>query len=442
MNFDQKNKNWLTPLLRWISGAATRHDEQSLDAMAKDDPFLAESLGGYRSQADGRHAETITRLKANLRRRTRRQRGAGFYVLRIAAIGAVLVAAWFVFRQFGQNDPAQLNMAERTVPIYDESAVQPSTSSAQQAAESIADATMDTAALQTFSKKNNETPDTGADQLADSGEKKSSLKYAPAEPPAPKIFKEEEHISMMTDSSPVIAETDAAMLLRKENAEMPVQAKDKAKAGQDIAVKRNSREDALPSAATLNAPASSPDQVRMITGQITGESGEPLIGANVLAKGTDVGTITDMKGNYSITLPQEASSLQIAYVGYTTLEVILNGENHLDIQLSESGTALSEIVVTGLGISRKVISPKPKGGFKKFEKYLRKNMRKPAPSADGQSSGVVQVRFRILENGQLADFQPSSSLGQPFLDEAVRLLKQGPGWRGEPGTFTTYSIRF
>ncbi len=439
MSFEQKNKNWLTPLLRWISGEATRHDEQSLDALAKDDPFLADALDGYRSQADGHHAETVTRLKANLRRRTRKQRGAGFYVLRVAAIGAVLVAAWIVFQQFNQSETMQADMAEQVPQAQEKPAAQTAPSATQPEPESLS-AAEDTAVSQSFSKKKSETPGIEADQLALSDDKKPALKYAPAEAQAPQVFEEEKIV--VADSSPVVAEADVAISQKKETPEVQVQAMENAQAGQDVAAKRKSADRPMPPAAALNAPAQSPKQSRTITGTITDESGEPLIGANVLAKGTAVGATTGIDGSYSINVPAGTSALQFAYVGFTTLEVNLADENRLDVQLSKGGAELSEVVVTGLSRSRKVISPKPKGGFKKFEKYLRENMRRPDSAAAVQASGEVTVRFRILKNGTLADFQPSGSLGQEFKDEAVRLLREGPDWRGEPNAFTTYTIRF
>lgn len=442
MSFEQKNKNWLTPLLRWISGEATRHDERSLDAMAKDDSFLADALDGYRSQADGHHAESVTRLKAKLRTRTRKHRGAGFYVLRVAAIGAVLVAAWFVFRQFDQSETAQADMAERATQTQEQPTAQIAPTPAQPEPEGLAEAAGDSAESQPFSKKKSKTPDTETDQFAFSEEKKPALKYAPAEPPAPKVLTEEKIVA--ADTSPVIAAADAVISQKKESPEVQVQAFEHAKAGQEKVAKRKSDDRAMPPAAALNAPVQAPDQARMITGTITDESGQPLIGASVLAKGTAVGAITDFDGNYSINVPAGVQALQFSYTGFTTLEVNLGTENRLDAELSESGTALSEVVVTGLGSSRdrKIISPKPKGGFKKFEKYLRENMRRPDSTAATQVSGVVSVRFRILEHGKLTDFQTTSSLGQEFQDEAVRLLREGPEWRGEPNTFTTYAIRF
>ena len=112
MDFKSKNINWLTPLLRWISGEATLRDEQSLERAAQDDPFLADALDGYRSLPAGEHAAAVTRLKAQLRRRHQQRRGIGIYLLRAAAFVAVLVTAWAVYSHFYQNKTSLTGMAE------------------------------------------------------------------------------------------------------------------------------------------------------------------------------------------------------------------------------------------------------------------------------------------------------------------------------------------
>ncbi len=91
---------------------------------------------------------------------------------------------------------------------------------------------------------------------------------------------------------------------------------------------------------------------RTITGTITDESGEPLIGASLIVKGTSTGTITDIDGTYSLKVPDGSSDiLIISYTGYGTKEVVLGASNVLDTQLVE-GLELAEVVVTGLGIRR------------------------------------------------------------------------------------------
>jgi TonB-dependent SusC/RagA subfamily outer membrane receptor len=90
---------------------------------------------------------------------------------------------------------------------------------------------------------------------------------------------------------------------------------------------------------------------RTVSGTITDVNGEALIGANVLVKGTSVGTITDIDGSYSLEVPDGTTILVISYTGYTTKEMDIANTSVADIVLSE-GQLLDEIVVTGLGIKK------------------------------------------------------------------------------------------
>ncbi|MCG8330044.1 MAG: SusC/RagA family TonB-linked outer membrane protein [Chitinophagales bacterium] len=89
-----------------------------------------------------------------------------------------------------------------------------------------------------------------------------------------------------------------------------------------------------------------------ISGTITdANSGEPLIGVNVLVKDATTGTITDFDGKYVVNVPAESEVLTFSFIGYATQEVAINGRNVIDIELAE-GVALDEITVTALGIAR------------------------------------------------------------------------------------------
>lgn len=84
-----------------------------------------------------------------------------------------------------------------------------------------------------------------------------------------------------------------------------------------------------------------------ITGNITDTSGEALIGATVLEKGTKNGTVSDFNGNYDLTVSSANATLLISYTGYTNSEIVLEGQDRLDITLNESAEMLEEVVVTG-----------------------------------------------------------------------------------------------
>ncbi len=90
---------------------------------------------------------------------------------------------------------------------------------------------------------------------------------------------------------------------------------------------------------------------RTVTGTITDVGGEALIGANVLMKGSTLGTVTDIDGSYSLSVPDGTTTLVVSYTGFETQEIDITGLSVVDIALAE-GQLLDEIVVTGLGIKK------------------------------------------------------------------------------------------
>lgn len=89
-----------------------------------------------------------------------------------------------------------------------------------------------------------------------------------------------------------------------------------------------------------------------ITGSISDSTG-PLPGASVVVKGTTVGASADFDGNYSIDVPQGASTLVFSYVGYAAQEIEIAGRTTINVTMTEDAQALSEVVVVGYGTQRK-----------------------------------------------------------------------------------------
>ncbi|MBV6642871.1 MAG: carboxypeptidase-like regulatory domain-containing protein, partial [Cyclobacteriaceae bacterium] len=89
-----------------------------------------------------------------------------------------------------------------------------------------------------------------------------------------------------------------------------------------------------------------------ISGKVTDETGEALIGAAVLEKGTTNGTITDIDGNYQLTVG-DGAVLQISFVGYQSIEIPVNNRTTINPQLQLDTEQLDEIVVVGYGTVRK-----------------------------------------------------------------------------------------
>ncbi|MEK6478827.1 SusC/RagA family TonB-linked outer membrane protein [Catalinimonas sp. 4WD22] len=96
---------------------------------------------------------------------------------------------------------------------------------------------------------------------------------------------------------------------------------------------------------------------KTISGKVTDrDSNDPLPGVNVLAKGTLTGTVTDISGNYQITVEDDVTALVFSSVGYSTEEVPINGQSTINISLSPGVQALTEVVVTALGIKKEAKS--------------------------------------------------------------------------------------
>ena len=89
-----------------------------------------------------------------------------------------------------------------------------------------------------------------------------------------------------------------------------------------------------------------------VRGVVDDTTGEPLIGATVLEKGTSNGTATDLDGNYTLTVEPNAI-LEFSYVGYTPQEIAVDGKTQINVTLSENSTMLAETVVIGYGSVKK-----------------------------------------------------------------------------------------
>ena len=107
------------------------------------------------------------------------------------------------------------------------------------------------------------------------------------------------------------------------------------------------------------APAGTVDEVmavqqgKKVTGVVVDGTGEPVIGANVVVKGTTNGTITDFDGNYTIEGVSANDVLVVSYIGYLSQEIPVGSQSAINVTLKEDTQTLDEVVVVGYGVSRK-----------------------------------------------------------------------------------------
>lgn len=154
----------------------------------------------------------------------------------------------------------------------------------------------------------------------------------------------------------------------------------------------------------ISVPISQQKKGNPITGIVKDANGEPVIGANIVEKGTTNGTITDISGKFNLTVDDKAL-LIVSYIGYNTTEMPVGNKTSLNITLTEDSEALDEVVVVGYGVMRKsdltgsVSSVKSdviqKQALSSFDQGLQgKVAGVQVTASSGSPGGVVDIRIR------------------------------------------------
>ena len=129
-------------------------------------------------------------------------------------------------------------------------------------------------------------------------------------------------------------------------------------------------------------------QTKNVTGIVKDALGDPIIGVNVVVKGTTIGTVTDMNGAYSLQADANAT-LVISYIGYKTQEIPVKGQTAINITLSEDSEALDEVVVVGYGTQKKVNLTGSVSSVNFADQALSRPITDVSSALAGLSSGVT-----------------------------------------------------
>ena len=125
---------------------------------------------------------------------------------------------------------------------------------------------------------------------------------------------------------------------------------------------------------------------KQISGIVVDEAGAPIIGANIIEKGTTNGAITDLEGRFTLNVSDNAT-LIISYIGYTSIEIRVMGKNTFNITLKEDTQALDEVIVIGYGIQKKSVVTGAISSVKAEDIMNTANTR-PEQALQGKTSGV------------------------------------------------------
>jgi len=94
-------------------------------------------------------------------------------------------------------------------------------------------------------------------------------------------------------------------------------------------------------------------QNQTITGKVTDEKGEALIGVNIIVKETNKGTSTNADGKYSLSVPGSSSKIIFTFVSYESKEVTVGNQSIINVSLTPDAKSLSEVIVVGYGVQKK-----------------------------------------------------------------------------------------
>ena len=168
---------------------------------------------------------------------------------------------------------------------------------------------------------------------------------------------------------------------------------------------------------------------------VAAEDDTPIPGVNIIIKGTQMGTTTDINGHFKILMDSIQSNLVFTFIGLQTQEVAVATQSELTVKLQPDVSQLSEVVITGYSTFAPVDGrepiiklAEPVGGRRAYNKYLDDGMRYPQLALENKIKGRVTVQFIVRTDGSLDEFNVLKGLGFGCDEEVIRLVKEGPKW--------------
>jgi TonB family protein len=397
---------------KYLKGELSPAERHALEKKALDDPFLADALEG----AEQLQADTFSSDVAELNEVLTKKQKASLWIwpMRIAAgLVFILVSTIIVWQA--------TKVTETTQPITYQNQEQETSAPIRSDSSANAD----------------------ADEEASSVTPQPSKDIAPRSTPIKTDQKDLKSIAQGVTTQPVDNSKDVTEIEKIIEAK-PAEKVEEAKAEELILATKSAEEDRAKKESIMSAAPTAKSQVRSTTaalsrkikGKVTSaEDGSALPGVNVVLKGTTIGTVTNAKGEYEIVTTEQSPTLVYAFIGLNTTEVNAASRSEIDVSLTTDATQLSEVIVTGYGISKAdseytptVDLTHPTIGYRKFKQYLQDNLRYPQEAITKKIEGRVRVEFTVETDGLLSNFIILKSIGSGCDEELIRLIKEGPQW--------------
>ena len=404
-------------LLDYIRGLRKGKEAHRLEKESMQDPFLADAMDGY-NQVEGNHEQRIEKLRMQVSAHSAKKKNTYAITWSIAAclIIGFGISSYFLFLKKSMTD--EVFIAEESV----------STKLAEPAAPP-------TPAIPTTPT----VPATPQKEIALATTKVKTDSTPISEITARQADKKDMIAKIQATSQPQQGVPVATVPVMEEVSEETA-------ALQEVVATMDTFESESDKKMKLAKVATILPQNNMIKGRVTDEKGEPLIGASVTYKGTNIGTITNMNGEFSLVKKDDKKRLTAQFIGYDPVEIRVDTSRTMLIAMNENKQALNEVVVVGYGAKKnkksvtagtvvkgneqanKDITPQPVIGKRKFQKYLKENLVRPTDEKCAQVKGKVVLTFLVNKEGRPFSIKVKESLCESSDKEAIRLIQEGPDW--------------
>ena len=404
-------------LLDYIRGLRKGKEAHRLERESMQDPFLADAMDGY-SQVEGNHEQRIEKLRMQVSAHSAKNKNTRAITWSIAACLAIGfgISSYFLFLKKSMTD--EVFIAKESVSSKLAEPAAPPTP-AIPATPTVPATPQKEIALATTKVKTDSTPI--SEITARQADKKDMI------------------AKIQATSQPQQGVPVATVPVMEEVSEETA-------ALQEVVATMDTFESESDKKMKLAKVATILPQKNMIKGRVTDEKGEPLIGASVTYKGTNIGTITNMNGEFSLVKKDDKKRLTAEYIGYDPVEIRVDTSRTMLIAMNENKQALNEVVVVGYGAKKnkksttlgsvvkveeqaeKEITPQPVIGKRSYQKYLKENLVRPADEKCAQVKGKVVLTFLVNKEGRPFYIKVKESLCESADKEAIRLIQEGPDW--------------
>lgn len=411
-------------LLDYIRGLRKGKEAHRLERESMQDPFLADAMDGY-SQVEGNHEQRIEKLRMQVSAHSAKKKNTRAITWSIAACLAIVfgVSSYFLFLKKSMTDEVFITQESVSSKLA-EPAIPPTP--AIPATPTVPATPQKEIALATAKVKTDSTP--------------ASEDSTPVSEITARQADKKDMIAKIQATSQPQQGTPVATVPVMEEVSEETAALQEAVATMDTFESESDKKMKLAKVATILP------QKNMIKGRVTDEKGEPLIGASVTYKGTNIGTITNMNGEFSLVKKDDKKRLTAEYIGYDPVEIRVDTSRTMLIAMNENKQALNEVVVVGYGAKKnknsttlgsdakvkeqteKEITPQPAIGKRNYQKYLKENLVRPTDEKCAQVKGKVVLTFLVNKEGRPFYIKVKESLCESADKEAIRLIQEGPDW--------------